>query len=120
MKDTQLYLVIGILVSIDLIAMTAWQIFDPFYRETKELAPYVSTQNYRNMLSQPLPLIWKLMTQLEQYYYYFQELDYNGGVKIIPRIESCRSTYMTVFVGCIYAYKGLLMVTKNNSNPLAK
>ena len=56
MKDTQLYLVIGILVSIDLIAMTAWQIFDPFYRETKELAPYVSTQNYRNMLSQTLPL----------------------------------------------------------------
>ena len=42
MKDTQLYLVIGTLACIDLIVMTAWQVFDPFYRETKELAPYVS------------------------------------------------------------------------------
>ena len=44
MKDTQLYLVIGTLVSIDLIVMTAWQIFDPFYRYTKELPAYVSSQ----------------------------------------------------------------------------
>ena len=42
MKDTQLYLVIGIMVGVDLVVMTAWQIFDPFYRETKKLAPYVS------------------------------------------------------------------------------
>ena len=42
MKDTQLYLVIGIMVGVDLVVMTAWQIFDPFYRETKELVPYVS------------------------------------------------------------------------------
>ena len=41
MKDTQLYLVIGTLACIDLIVMTAWQVFDPFYRETKQLAPYV-------------------------------------------------------------------------------
>ena len=42
MKDTQLYLVIGIMASVDLVVMTAWQIFDPFYREIKELSPYVS------------------------------------------------------------------------------
>ena len=53
------------------------------------------------------------MNQREQPYFYLQELDYNGGVKIIPRIESCSSHYMTVFVGCIYAYKGLLMVSTN-------
>ena len=46
MKDTQLYLVIGIMASVDLVVMTAWQIFDPFYREVKELAPYVSDQSY--------------------------------------------------------------------------
>ena len=46
MKDTQLYLVIGIMASVDLVVMTAWQIFDPFYREVKELAPYVSVKSY--------------------------------------------------------------------------
>jgi hypothetical protein len=30
---------------------------------------------------------------------------------ITPRIESCGSEHMTIFVGCIYAYKGLLMVS---------
>ena len=42
MKDSQLYFVVGTLVSIDVVTMTAWQIMDPFYRETKELEPYVS------------------------------------------------------------------------------
>lgn len=31
-------------------------------------------------------------------------------VQIIPEIEFCRSHHMTLFVGCIYAYKGILMV----------
>ena len=47
MKDTQLYLVIGIMASVDLVVMTAWQIFDPFYREIKELSPYVSLTSYQ-------------------------------------------------------------------------
>ena len=47
MKDTQLYLVIGIMASVDLVVMTAWQIFDPFYREIKELSPYVSFTSYQ-------------------------------------------------------------------------
>ena len=42
MKDTQLYLIIGLMICVDLVVMTAWQIFDPFYRETKKLTPYVS------------------------------------------------------------------------------
>ena len=45
------------------------------------------------------------------HHYCYKDLDHQGGVRIIPRIESCRSDYMTVFVGCIYAYKGLLMVS---------
>ena len=42
MKDYQLYLVVGLLVTIDVIIMTAWQIIDPFFRDTKTLEPYVS------------------------------------------------------------------------------
>jgi len=40
-----------------------------------------------------------------------QNNDYDG-VLIIPRIESCKSEHMSIFVGCIYAYKGLLMVSQ--------
>ena len=47
MKDSQLYLVVGLLMCIDVVTMTAWQIMDPFYRETKELEPYVSTTLYQ-------------------------------------------------------------------------
>ncbi|CAB4069502.1 GABBR [Lepeophtheirus salmonis] len=42
MKDSQLYLVVGTLIFIDVIIMTTWQIVDPFYRDTKELRPYTS------------------------------------------------------------------------------
>ena len=42
MKDSQLYLVVGMLISIDIITMTLWQVMDPFYRQTKELEAYVS------------------------------------------------------------------------------
>jgi hypothetical protein len=37
----------------------------------------------------------------------------NDDVEIIPEIEYCKSDYMSIFVGCIYAYKGLLMVRKS-------
>ena len=47
MKDKQLYLVVGLLMCIDVVTMTAWQIMDPFTRETKELEPYVSTTLYQ-------------------------------------------------------------------------
>ena len=44
MKDYQLYLVVGALVVIDIITLTTWQVVDPFYRDTKKLRPYVSTE----------------------------------------------------------------------------
>ena len=31
---------------------------------------------------------------------------------VIPRNENCKSDKMTIFVGVIYAYKGLLLVSK--------
>ncbi len=41
MKDSQLYLVVGALVVIDIITLTTWQLLDPFYRMTTKLTPYV-------------------------------------------------------------------------------
>lgn len=41
-KDYQLFMVVGVLLFIDLVIMTTWQVADPFYRETKQLEPYVS------------------------------------------------------------------------------
>ena len=44
-KDYQLYIVVGVLLSIDIAIMTTWQIIDPFYRETKQLGQYVSNNS---------------------------------------------------------------------------
>lgn len=41
-KDYQLFMVVGILLTIDLSIMTTWQVADPFYREIKQMEPYVS------------------------------------------------------------------------------
>lgn len=41
-KDYQLFMVVGVLLAIDLAIMTTWQVADPFYRETKQMEPYVS------------------------------------------------------------------------------
>ena len=40
----------------------------------------------------------------------FQTAEHDDGVQIIPKLEYCRSNHLNIFVGCIYAYKGLLMV----------
>ena len=42
MKNSQLFLVVGILLVIDIIIMTTWQVFDPFFRDIQDLRPYVS------------------------------------------------------------------------------
>ncbi|KAL3272277.1 hypothetical protein HHI36_022757 [Cryptolaemus montrouzieri] len=77
-KDYQLFMVVGVLLFIDLVIMTTWQVADPFYRETKQLEPY------------PHPS--------------------SEDIIIIPENEYCASERMTIFVGSIYAYKGLLMI----------
>ena len=40
-KDYQLFMVVGILLAIDIIIITTWQIADPFYRDTKRMEPKV-------------------------------------------------------------------------------
>lgn len=36
-------MVVGVLLAIDLAIMTTWQVSDPFYRATKQMDPYVSS-----------------------------------------------------------------------------
>lgn len=50
-KDYQLFMVVGVLLFIDLVIMTTWQVADPFYRETKQMEPYVSFDYTRFMLT---------------------------------------------------------------------
>ncbi|KAG5867556.1 Gamma-aminobutyric acid type B receptor subunit 2, partial [Gonioctena quinquepunctata] len=77
-KDYQLFMVVGVLLFIDLVIMTTWQVTDPFYRNTKQMERY------------PHPS--------------------NEDIIIIPENEYCASDHQTIFVGSIYAYKGLLMI----------
>lgn len=44
-KDYQLFMVVGVLLCVDVVIMTTWQIADPFYRETKQGEPYVRSSN---------------------------------------------------------------------------
>lgn len=41
-KDYQLFMVVGVLLAIDLAIMLTWQIADPFFRDTKQMEPFVS------------------------------------------------------------------------------
>ena len=101
MKDYQLYLVVGALVVIDIITLTTWQVVDPFYRETKKLRPYVRKNHILAQLCD---------AQINCLLFPHFQFSENDETEIIPEIESCRSEYMTIFVGCTYAYKGVLMV----------
>nr|XP_018896011.1 PREDICTED: gamma-aminobutyric acid type B receptor subunit 2-like [Bemisia tabaci] len=42
-KDYQLFLVVGVLLSVDFVIMITWQAIDPFFREIRHMEPYVST-----------------------------------------------------------------------------
>ncbi|XP_032683097.1 gamma-aminobutyric acid type B receptor subunit 2 isoform X5 [Odontomachus brunneus] len=84
-KDYQLFMVVGILLTIDLSIMTTWQVADPFYREIKQMEPYHHPSS--------------------------------DDIIIVPENEYCQSNQMNIYLGCIYAYKGLLMVIELRRNP---
>lgn len=48
-KDYQLFMVVGVLLFIDLVIMTTWQVADPFYRDTKQMERYVRVE-YNNTI----------------------------------------------------------------------
>jgi len=80
MRDSQLFLVVAVLLGMDITIMTTWQLADPFYREVQALKAYAATDKD------------------------------DTEFIVIPRNENCKSDKMTIFVGVIYAYKGLLLL----------
>lgn len=101
-------MVVGVLLFIDLGIMTTWQVADPFYRETKQMEPYVSAfisieHDYKKKNA-------KRMNQVAHSLLSFQPHPSSEDIIIIPENEYCQSNRMTIYLGCIYAYKGLLMV----------
>lgn len=46
-KDYQLFIVVGVLLAIDIAIMTTWQVADPFYRDTKQLEPFVNLISFK-------------------------------------------------------------------------
>ena len=46
MKDSQLFLVVGVLLTIDITIMTTWPLAAPFYREIQQLKSYVSIETF--------------------------------------------------------------------------
>ena len=98
MKDSQLFLVVGVLLTIDITIMTTWHLADPFYREIQQLKSYVS-------LSSELTGSDTELIKVD-----YEKDDTEFIVK--PQNENCKSDKMTIFVGVIYAYKGLLLVSE--------
>lgn len=95
-KDYQLFMVVGVLLSIDIALITTWQVADPFFRDTKQLEPRVSNT--------------KFIKNIYIFIYVLQHHEYLEDVWVIVENEYCQSEHITVFVGIIYAYKGLLLV----------
>jgi gamma-aminobutyric acid type B receptor len=95
-------MVVGILLMIDVAIMTTWQVTDPFYRETKKLEPYVSTKQM---------LIGGRVFDV----FTLQAHPSSADIVIIPENEYCQSNKMTLFIGSIYAYKGLLLASTKST-----
>lgn len=96
-KDYQLFIVVGVLLAIDIAIMTTWQVADPFYRDTKQLEPFV---RFRLHPEHPLDTI----------FIPFQAHPSLEDVLIVRENEYCQSEQMNIFVGVIYAYKGMLLI----------
>ena len=111
MKDSQLFLVVAVLLAMDITIMTTWQLADPFYRETRELKPYVSAIPIISLLSLFLRLDKSQLTN--DHHFLFQPQYGDADFIIIPQNEMCKSYRMNVFIGVIYAYKGLLLVSNS-------
>lgn len=103
-KDYQLFMVVGVLLAIDLAIMLTWQIADPFYRDTKQMEPYVSYDcGYTSKIS--IRIINLIILVI-----FFQSHPALEDVLIVQENEYCQSKRITIFFGIIYAYKGLLLV----------
>lgn len=122
-KDYQLFMVVGVLLAIDLAIMTTWQIADPFYRDTKQMEPHVSKYGMSFWILKCLQGMANGVgiSVLTEKSLFFLLLLFNWSaqkphpsledVLIARENEYCQSEKITVFIGVIYAYKGLLLVS---------
>lgn len=57
------------------------------------------------------------MSDVVLFYFGFQQADPQGrDLAILPFLEHCENTHMTIWLGIVYAYKGLLMVRKSDTS----
>ncbi|XP_070566247.1 gamma-aminobutyric acid type B receptor subunit 2-like isoform X2 [Ptychodera flava] len=77
-RDYKLFAIVGVLLLIDVLLLTTWQIKDPQRRREVE-GP-----------EQADPL--------------------GRDISIVPVMRHCQSLHMTIWLACIYVYKGVLMV----------
>ena len=120
MKDSQLFLVVGVLFTIDITIMTTWHLADPFYREVQNLKSYVSIEQIEKssvfcLMEETFVERVTFMT-LHAFQVNYEKDD--TEFIVIPRNENCKSDKMSIFVGIIYAYKGLLLVSTHVHNHL--
>lgn len=55
------------------------------------------------------------MSNVVLFCFAFQQADPQGrDLAILPFLEHCENTHMTIWLGIVYAYKGLLMVRKSD------
>lgn len=103
-KDYQLFMVVGILLAIDIVIMLTWQFADPFYRDTKQIEPVVR-------FSHILFTFYALYERIQFPFCFLQQHHPSlEDVIIVQENEYCQSDKITIFIGIIYAYKGLLLV----------
>lgn len=106
-KDYQLFMVVGVLLGFDFAIMTTWQVADPFYRDTKQMEPFVSFE----FVIQTNKII-----NFIEYYFIFVCFSHHQAhpsledVLIVQENEYCQSEQMSIFLGIIYAYKGMLLI----------
>ncbi|CAG5121836.1 unnamed protein product, partial [Candidula unifasciata] len=79
-KDYKLMLIVLVLVLLDVLVLVTWQVVDPFDKAVKRLSPEVGLS----------PEVYA---------------DY----EIIPKLDYCSSRRMEIWLGALYAYKGLLL-----------
>lgn len=115
-KDYQLFMVVGILLAIDIVIMLTWQFADPFYRDTKQIEPVVSSHKtiHKPLLFFAFGFLLcannKMIILSNSISIFHQHHPSLEDVLIVQENEYCQSNKITIFIGVIYAYKGLLLV----------
>ncbi|KAF3833802.1 hypothetical protein F7725_025006 [Dissostichus mawsoni] len=128
-KDQKLLIIVGGMLLIDLCILICWQIVDPLKRTVEEYSLEVRVEDLHAWAEAPhacpacqisctsssgpwglgcrrgsLGLLWGSRLADPQ----------GRDIAIRPFLEHCENTHMSIWLGIVYAYKGLLMVRGAN------